>query len=588
MPAIPSISRRRRNLVLIWSIVLAVLFTAAYIAKVKLRAPYHRWKAESHAWQAAESLAHGDPKRALLDAKNALGHNPLNADATRIVAKSLETLGIAGAEDWRLRLDTLRPRDPENVPALANALLRSSGWESAEQRLETLDEAGRNTAAFHAVVAAIATEKHDAAAAEQHWAEAARLEPAEKKYRLNLAALRLESKVPGQREAALADLEQMRASPATGSEALRQLLGDAVRRHEAPRARALADALVAEKGSTFRDKLTRLTALRLTYDARSTPYLIELRDAAITEPVNLYSLLAWMNTSDLALMVEEWVRFLPQEMISRPPAGLAVAEALMRCGEWQKLDDLIGTVKWGELEFMRKAFLTAALEHVGEEGEAAQEWTNAVASVRASSDGLERLARFAVQAKWAGRAEEIMRMLAAMPHCPRWVMDSLWKDAFQRGDTAQLQRLSAALAKSDPKGIAARNNYAFLSLLTRNADDNPQRIAETLHREHPENALITSTYALSLFQQGRTADAVALTSALKPDALREPQVALYHAIFLLSAGQPEKADDYLKLSAKWPMLPEEKTLLERAKATGVKAAGAAEDPQKPDASGALW
>jgi len=45
----------------------------------------------------------------------------------------------------------------------------------------------------------------------------------------------------------------------------------------------------------------------------------------------------------------------------------------MRSGEWQKLDNLIGTVKWGEMEFMRKAFLTAALDHVGEEGEAARE-----------------------------------------------------------------------------------------------------------------------------------------------------------------------------------------------------------------------
>ena len=46
----------------------------------------------------------------------------------------------------------------------------------------------------------------------------------------------------------------------------------------------------------------------------------------------------------------------------------------MRSGEWQKLHNLIGTVKWGEMEFMRKAFLTAALDHIGEEGEAAREW----------------------------------------------------------------------------------------------------------------------------------------------------------------------------------------------------------------------
>ena len=90
-------------------------------------------------------------------------------------------------------------------------------------------------------------------------------------------------------------------------------------------------------------------------------------------------------------------------------------------------------------------------------------------------------------------------------------------------------------------------------------------LAETLHRETPENALVGSTYALSLYQQGKTDEAVALFSTLKPDDLRQPQVALYYAIFLLAAGQKEKADEYLKLSADWPMLPEEKALLDRVK-----------------------
>jgi len=164
-----------------------------------------------------------------------------------------------------------------------------------------------------------------------------------------------------------------------------------------------------------------------------------------------------------------------------------------------------------------------------------------------------------------------------MPQSPRWVVDSLWQSAFKRGDTAQIQKLSGTLAKMDPKGIASRNNYAFLSLLTRNAEGNPQHIAETLHREHPGNALVTSTYAFSLYQQGKAEEAVALMSALKPEDLRQPQVALYYAIFLFANGQAEKADGYLKLSAKWPMLPEEKALLDRAKAASLKTVESADD-----------
>ncbi len=584
MPAIQP-GRRRR---ILFRIVVAIALAggaAAFFARPYAVAAYHRWNGQRLVRRAADSLAQGDPRRALLDAKTVLRHNLADPEAARIMAQALEALGLPDAEEWRKRLDSLRPGDAENVPALARALLKSSGWQSAEQCLDTLAPAARDSAAFHTVAASIAMEKRDTVAAESHWAEASRLEPGDKRHRLTLAALRLESKVPGQREAALAALHGMRASPATSVEALRQLLADAIRRHETSAARDLADALVAEKTCTFNDRLARLTTLRLTDDARSTPYLLELRDAAMGDAINLYTLLMWMNANNLTLMVNEWVRWMPQEMITRPPAGLAVAEAFMRSGEWRRLEDLTGAAKWGHVDFVRKAFLACALEHLGEEEDGAKEWADAVAAVRGRGDALERLARFALQAKWGKRADEIMRTLATMPQCPRWVMDSLWKDAFQNGDTAQLQRISSAQAKADPKGIAARNNYAFLSLLTHNAEGNPQRIAETLHRERPENALVTSTYALSLYQQARAADAVALMAALKPDDLRQPQVALYYAIFLLADRQPEKADEYVKLSKKWPMLPEEKVLLERARAAGLKPPESPSSTANPSAQG---
>jgi hypothetical protein len=277
-----------------------------------------------------------------------------------------------------------------------------------------------------------------------------------------------------------------------------------------------------------------------------------------------------MNGHDLTLMVAEWVRFLPPDLLSKPPVCLAVAEAYSQAGDWAKLQEFTGTSTWAELDYMRRVFLTRALERLGEADEATREWTEAVAAARSRADAMERLAKMAVMWKWDRRAEEIMWPLAAGPQCPRWVADHLWKAAMRRGETAQLQKLSAVLAKMDPKGLAARNNYAFLSLLTRTDEGDPHRVAESLHREKPDNALIASTYALSLFQQGKAEEAVAVMSAQKPEDLRQPQVALYYAIFLLAAGHKEKADEYLKLSADGAMLPEEKALLDRVKIAASK------------------
>lgn len=573
MPSIPPEKRnrwsRKRHRFGYWAVAILIAGIAGGIfVWPSAVSRYHRWNAHRHGRNASDFLAKGDFRHAVLSATKALENNPLDADATHIMAMSLDALGAPAAEVWRARLDTLRPGVAENVLARARTALGTNGVESAEQMLNSLDPAERNSAVFHAVAGAVAVEKRDLASAEAHWAEASRLEPEDVRHQVNLARVRLGSRTPGSRAAALAALEEMRARPSASLEALRILLADAIGNREAAQALKMADALVEDARSNFNDRLTRLSTLRMTGDARSGPYLLELRDESLSEPADLYTLLAWMNGRDLSLMVTEWVRYLPPDLLSKPPVCLAVAEAYSQTGDWEKLEEVTGVAPWAEMDYMRRAFLTRALERLDEGDEATHEWTEAVASARGRPDAgdcLERLAKIAAIWKWDRRAEEIMWTLATRPQCPRWVVDSLWKTAFQRGETAQLQKLSAVVAKLDPKGIAARNNYAFLSLLTRTDADNPHRIAETLHRESPENALVGSTYALSLYQQGKTDEAVALFSTLKPDDLRQPQVALYYAIFLLAAGQKEKADEYLKLSADWPMLPEEKALLDRVK-----------------------
>ncbi len=49
--------------------------------------------------------------------------------------------------------------------------------------------------------------------------------------------------------------------------------------------------------------------------------------------------------------------------------------------------------------------------------------------------------------------------------------------------------------------------------------------------------------------------------------LRQPQVALYHAIFLIGASHVKQAEEYVKFSVMWPMLSEEIALLDRVKST---------------------
>jgi Flp pilus assembly protein TadD len=547
--------------------VAAIVLLAAALAGPRVKRRYDRWSSDRHTERAREFHAKGDYSHALIDARAALRLNPENAKANRVVAETLEALGAPEAIQWRSRLDSLIPGDTENLLAWANDAIKSGDRATAERVLKRIQPADRN-ARYHDLAAAIAIGKRDAATAEAHWTEAARLDPAEDRHALNLATLRLKSKSPDVRSEALDALSAIATNPSTGIEARRNLLGDAMQQRDARRARELADALVADPAATFADKLHRLTTLRATGDPGSSDYLVELQKAAAAVPENISRMLGWMNANDLALLAIEWIDTLPKEIVSRPPASASVAETFAKAGQWQRLRQSVENGTWLEADYLRRAFLARALERLGESEPGAVEWKQAVAAARSSADSAQRLEILAKSARvwrWTERSEELMWELTNFPTCPKWVLDSLWTSCLAKGETVHLQMICGIMARTNFQDLTVRNNYIFLSLLTRTEEGNPRRAAEALFRDYPENPVVASTYALSLYQQGRAEEAVAIMSGMKPDDLRQPQVALYYGIFLTAAGQRDKAQEYLALSAEWPLLPEEKALLSRVK-----------------------
>jgi predicted Zn-dependent protease len=285
-------------------------------------------------------------------------------------------------------------------------------------------------------------------------------------------------------------------------------------------------------------------------------------------------MLGWMNANDLALLVTEWLATLPPDVLAKPPVCISVAETYVKAGQWSRLREWVGKGNWMEADYLRRAFLALALERSKEPEAGAAEWKQAIAAAQSSPVAIaqfELLAKTAIEWRWKERAEELLWKIAAFPNPPKWVLDSLWTIAMQRGDTGHLQMVAGMMARMNFQDLAIRNNYIFLSLLTRTEEGNPHRAAEALHKEYPDNAYVTSTYGLSLYQQGKPEEAVAIMGALKPEDLRQPQLALYHGIFLTAAGQRETAEEFLQLAADWPMLPEEKALLHRVKTAAADA-----------------
>jgi hypothetical protein len=284
----------------------------------------------------------------------------------------------------------------------------------------------------------------------------------------------------------------------------------------------------------------------------------------------------WMNQNNLAMMVSEWSRTLERDIIGVTPVCVAVADAYARSSDWQRLREFLDGGAWGEQEYLRRAFLSRALERLDEPEAGATEWNDGLSAARSRGDSrerLDRMVRLAIGWGWTHRAQEVMWSLAGTPACPRWILDRLWLVAIEKKDAAQLQKLAGVLARVDSKSVIFRNDFAFYSLLIRSDNGNPHGEAEKLFTENPGDQSVLLTRALSLYVQGDPAGAAALTGSLPAEALKRPRTALYHAIFLTAAGESAKASEFVTVAQDWKMFPEEKTMLDRAKTIATKAAG---------------
>lgn len=134
-----------------------------------------------------------------------------------------------------------------------------------------------------------------------------------------------------------------------------------------------------------------------------------------------------------------------------------------------------------------------------------------------------------------------------------------------RRDTRQLFHESRQVYLDDPKNLLARCNYLLLALLTGQSADSARPLARSLHRDQPADPTAASIYGLSLFQEGKAGEAVALMETLQPEQLREPIAALYYGCFLAGSDFAAKAPEFLALAEKATLLPEERALLTAAK-----------------------
>jgi Flp pilus assembly protein TadD len=516
--------------------------------------------------QARVFLAKADFTNAVLRLQRAIRINPRDAEAYRLMAGLAEADRSASAVGWRARVVEINPHSLEDRLALAQTALVMNDVAMATNALGGVDETGQKTAMYHNLAGAASAAGKRFEEAEAHFAEAARIEPGNASWQLNLAALQMRRTDTNLVAQARARLKQLRANPEVRCEVLRELIRDALRFQETNAALGLSKELLQQTNAVFRDQLLRLDVLRQTENGELKAAVAGCQREATPEPAKIHDLARWQMASGSAREALAWLRTLPSAIETSQPVALLEAECRATLRDWAGLDSSLERQTWGEMDFTRRAFRSLALRELRLSEAAKTEWASAVKAGEGRQERLVMLLRLAAQWNWPAETEEILWAIFNGYPGEKWAGSALSTALHAQGRTQSLMTLFSKQLAANPADLDAKNNLATVALLRNAPEHRPHELAREVYEKDPKNASYAATYAYSLHVLGKNAEALQVMEQLNPDELEMPMVSGYYGLLLKASGDTAKAKKYLEISSKAVLLPEEKEIFDKAKA----------------------
>ena len=554
---------------------------------------YQKWRENGLLDRATALLQQGNLSTAAQTAQELLERHPDSLPALSILADTAEKQNLEDAVSWRERIARLRPKDPESQLNFASAALRFGKLDVAQEALTRVSQQDRDSAAFHVVAGWLASAEGNFAEQEQQFAAAVKKEPNNDLYQFNLAALQIRSKETEKSNNARDTLERLSKMVRYRTGALRALLNDAVDRNDLASADNFAQQLQMSPDVTFGDYLLCLNFYR-KLDAKKFRQLLErVKPFAASNAADVAALIDWMNKNKLAADVMEWIDKMPQAKLSSPAVSVAVADAYATVKNWSRLKRFTRTGNWGDADYLRFAFQAIAIQHLrsGSGSSATWEFSKSWQSAYelSKNDWQRQLALARLATKWqlASEAEQLWLAVEKNPSMRREALDNLRRIYRGNSDTTKLYEVLERLHEISPDEAPITADLARLGLDLEQNVERAHQLAKEAYDRAPNETNCVEAYAFSLYRLGRTAEALAIIQTLSPEQLHDPHIAVHAALILVDAGQIDAAKVYIGAAENDGIYPEEKRLLDEAKAKLIAARGipTAEPPVLPRSNG---
>jgi cytochrome c-type biogenesis protein CcmH/NrfG len=548
--------------IILWTVGLIVLFSVGGVVGYK---QFRAWQQRRLIAEANALVIQGDYRRASLDARRLLQINPESAEACRILARLAEIAGSRSALEWRRRVMEIGAATPNDLILLARAAVRNDDRTTAEVAMAKLPESAKQTADYRALLADIAYAQRDGVEMERQLSEASRLDPQNEDYSMRLAALRLGATNPALRAEGKQALLEFQKDPALQRDATRYLAEDALRQKTTLAALELARQLDSFPNKTFADRLVLLTALDAAKDNGFPAFLEEMKSSSADDPERAAAIITWLNMHNRSTEAITWSAQLQAGVVGQKMVQIALSDAFVTSKDWNGLQRLVNSGNWGTFDFLRSALHSRALRELGNEPESAAQWNEAVKKVSADSRQAMVLAETVEKWGWRTEAIDLLWIVAKDPLKGGDALRALYAYFAKNRDTQNVYRVILHELELRPNDRNVQNNFAQLSLLLTLNTDRAQKLAREVYEADPKNPAYASTYAFALHSAGDTKKGLKILEALTPEQLHAPEIAAYYGILLAAAGDQTRALEFLDLGDKATLLPEEKTLMEKAR-----------------------
>jgi tetratricopeptide (TPR) repeat protein len=516
--------------------------------------------------QARQDIARKDWHETDLCLRRAIQIDPMNVEASRLIADALEDQGSPETLSWRVRVAKLQPDNVTNLYSVVQTAIKYQNIRAAALALAGIDAKYKNRAEYCKLAGAVAWNSGKPAEAEQQYSAALRLEPDNESIIFNLATIHLDSTNPAVANSGRAELAQIGSSTNASFRmiALKHLLTDAAEHKDYLAAVGYSAKIIREPSASFVDNIDYLQLLHVTRSEDYAPKLASLEKSAAYSPVDAYALGHWIAQSESPADTLKWFRSLPPQTATNQLIQMAVTDCLIPLKDWSGLLASLQKEDWGDAEFYRFALESLAQRSLGQTAFSQESWQHALHLAATQPSHLAQLAK--VTSVWGWTPEKVDALQEAVDKFPqeKWAADQLTAQLYADGNTRGLQELLSRIQTANPADVRLENNLANVLLLRKSDLDKAYRLSKEAYDNAPNDPFIISTYAYSLLLQNNTNEALKVIGGLKPEFLRIPSVAAYYGVIQAQTGHKDLAREPLNRAQQAKLLPEEKQIVQFA------------------------